>query len=47
MSNKISSYKHLRVFQNAFESAMTIFHLTKEFPPEEKYSISPNRRFFY
>ena len=39
MSNKISSYRDLRVFQNAFESAMIIFHLTKKFPPEEKYSM--------
>jgi four helix bundle protein len=39
MSNRISSYKDLRVFQNAFESAITVFHLTKEFPPEEKYSM--------
>lgn len=39
MSKKISSYKDLRVFQNAFKAAMRIFQLTKGFPPEEKYSM--------
>lgn len=39
MGERIKSYKDLRVFQNAIEAAMKIFHLTKQFPPEEKYSI--------
>lgn len=39
MTNKISSYKELKVFQNAMNAAMDIFQLTKEFPPEEKYSL--------
>jgi four helix bundle protein len=39
MGKRIHSYKELRVFQNAFEAAMKIFHLTKRFPPEEKYSM--------
>lgn len=39
MGEKISSYKDLRVFQNGMDAAMKIFHLTKHFPPEEKYSM--------
>ena len=36
---KISSYKELEVYKNAFEAAMSIFNLTKSFPAEEKYSL--------
>jgi four helix bundle protein len=39
MGEKISSYKDLRVYQNGMDAAMKIFHLTKRFPPEEKYSM--------
>ena len=39
MGEKIHSYKELKVFQNAMEAAMKIFELTKNFPPEEKYSM--------
>ena len=39
MGERIKSYNDLRVFQNAMDSAMKIFHLTKQFPPEEKYSM--------
>ena len=39
MGEKINSYKDLRVFQNAMDAAMKIFHLTKQFPLEEKYSM--------
>ncbi len=39
MGGKINSYKELRVFQNAMDAAMRIFELTKDFPPEEKYSM--------
>ncbi|MFH1672494.1 MAG: four helix bundle protein [Pseudomonadota bacterium] len=39
MGEKINSYKDLRVFQNAMNAAMKIFHITKRFPPEEKYSM--------
>jgi hypothetical protein len=38
MSN-IRSYRELRVYQNAFEAAMSIFEITKLFPIEEKYSM--------
>jgi len=39
MTEKIKSYKDLRVFQNAMDAAMKIFQLTKPFPPEEKYAM--------
>ena len=39
MGERIESYKDLRVFQNAMDAAMRIFELTKDFPPEEKYSM--------
>lgn len=43
MSN-IRSYRELRVYQNAFESAMRIFEVTKTFPVEEKYSMVDQMR---
>jgi len=39
MGERINSYKELRVYQNAMEAAMKIFEVTKDFPPEEKYSM--------
>ena len=44
MGEKIKSYKDLRVFQNAMDAAMKIFQLTKQFPPEEKYSMVDQMR---
>ena len=35
----IRSYRELRVYQGAFDVAMIIFRLTKEFPSDEKYSL--------
>lgn len=35
----IRSYRELRVYQAAFECAMEIFEFTKNFPPEERYSL--------
>lgn len=39
MGEKVSSYKELRVYQNAMDAAMKIFELTKNFPSVEKYSM--------
>ena len=39
MSEKIRTYKDLKVYKNAMDAAMSLFELTKEFPPEERYSI--------
>ena len=44
MGDRIESYRELRVFQNAMDAAMRIFELTKEFPPEEKYSMVDQMR---
>lgn len=33
-------YKDLLAFQKTFQLAMEIFELTKEFPKEEKYSLT-------
>src|SRR3990170_3039694 len=39
MGARINSYKELKVYQKAMDLAMEIFHLTKTFPKEEKYSL--------
>ena len=39
MAERINSYKELKVYQKAMDLAMEIFHLTKTFPKEEKYSL--------
>ncbi len=44
MAERIKSYKDLRVYQNAMDVAMEIFELTKDFPPEEKYSLVDQAR---
>ena len=44
MGENIRSYKELRVYQNAMDTAMRIFEMTKRFPPEEKYSMVDQMR---
>jgi four helix bundle protein len=39
VGERIKTYKELNVFQNAMDSAMKIFQVTKGFPPEERYSM--------
>ncbi|VAW28270.1 23S rRNA protein [hydrothermal vent metagenome] len=41
---KIRSHKDLDTYQLAFKSAMEIFELTKEFPKEERYSLTDQIR---
>jgi four helix bundle protein len=41
---KIADYKQLRVYQLAFESAMEIFQLSRNFPAQEKYSLTDQIR---
>lgn len=41
---KIRSHRDLDVFNIAFEAAMEIFNLTKNFPNEEKYSLTDQVR---
>jgi four helix bundle protein len=40
----VKDFRELRVFQLAFESAMTIFRLSKSWPPEERYSLTSQSR---
>ncbi|PHV61915.1 four helix bundle protein [Cyanobacterium aponinum] len=40
----ISNHGQLEVYQVAFETAMTIFHISKSFPKEEKYSLTDQIR---
>jgi four helix bundle protein len=44
MAERISSYRDLRVYQNAMDAAMRIFELTKNFPQEERYSLVDQMR---
>jgi four helix bundle protein len=39
-----SGFRDLKVYQLAFNLAMEIFHESKKFPPEEKYSLSDQIR---
>lgn len=34
----VLSYKDLKIYKLAFESAMQIFHLSKEWPKEENFT---------
>jgi four helix bundle protein len=38
------SFKSLKVFQLSYELAMNIFEITKDFPKEEKYSLTDQIR---
>ncbi len=40
----MGTFKDLTVYKKAFEQAMEIFRLTKQFPPEEKYSLTDQIR---
>src|SRR5215203_4023059 len=41
---KIRTHTDLEVYQRAFDSAMAIFHESKGFPAEEKYSLTDQIR---
>jgi 23S rRNA-intervening sequence protein len=36
---KISHFRELEVYRKAFSIAMTIYEITKSFPPDEKFSL--------
>lgn len=40
----MQGHKSLKVFQSAYRLAMEIFHLTKTFPSEERYSLTDQIR---
>ncbi len=44
MSERIASFRDLRVYQLAFSAQQEIFELSKRFPPEEKYSLTDQIR---
>src|ERR1700722_9263060 len=39
MPEQIRSFRDLRVYQEAFELQQEIFHISKKWPPEEKYAL--------
>ena len=41
---RIDSAKQLRVYQEAYTLAMEIYELTKQWPPEERYSLTDQIR---
>lgn len=42
--NQNFGFKELKVFQLSYKLAMDIFHATKQFPKEEKYSLTDQIR---
>jgi four helix bundle protein len=44
MGQKIQNHKELQVWQDAMAAAMDIFHMTKTFSAEEKYSLVDQMR---
>lgn len=40
----MQGHENLKVFQMAYRLAMEIFHLSKDFPPEERYSLTDQIR---
>jgi four helix bundle protein len=40
----IKNHQELEVYQIAFKAAMSIYHLSKNFPKEEKYSLTDQIR---
>jgi len=41
---KITRHTELTVFQKAFDAAMKVFHVSKLFPKEERYSLTDQIR---
>ena len=41
---RIRNFKELEVYKNSFELQQDIFHVSKEFPVEEKYSLTDQVR---
>jgi len=44
MSDKIRTHKDLKVYQLSFETGMKVYHLSKLFPKEERYSLTDQIR---
>ncbi|MCF6172149.1 MAG: four helix bundle protein [Bacteroidales bacterium] len=41
---KIKTHRELKVFQLSFEAGMEVFEMTKQFPVEERYSLTDQVR---
>jgi hypothetical protein len=41
----VNSFKELIVYQKAYKLAMEIFEISKDFPKEEKYSLTDHKAF--
>ena len=44
MAEKVYSVRDLEVYKLAFAAAMEIFQISKNFPPEERYSLTDQIR---
>ena len=44
MSERIKTHQDLKVYQLSFEVGMEVFHVTKLFPKEERYSLTDQIR---
>lgn len=44
MSERIESFRDLKVYKKAFELQQEIFEITKRFPKEERYSLTDQMR---
>ena len=42
----IKTHEDLVIYSYAFDAAMTIFELSKQFPPEERYSLTDQQSSF-
>jgi hypothetical protein len=37
---RVADYKELRVYRLAYDSAMEVFHLSRNWPTEERFSLT-------
>jgi len=44
MSEKLKSYKDLKVWQRSYQLCLEIYKITKGFPDEEKYGLTSQLR---
>lgn len=40
----VKTYRDLNVYQQSFKLAMDVYHITKEFPKDERYSLTNQMR---
>ena len=44
VDKRINSFRDLKVYAKAFNAAMEIYHMSKKFPAEERYSLTDQMR---